>query len=571
MPTNPGFHLDFAIGEYPKALHPAIRKIATRFYVTRPFKPIAIGNSNYWAILVRPTDEFSIYINTDREVVVLFSMYDTFEVRTLEAFDEFYDLLESQRVDRSVRFLVSADSKIEPVIRHYLDQHPEYPIIVPITFIQLTGEHANPLLDAVRRNYLLRDLFGYQNPLREETFFFGRQPVVNTVLDMAKSGQNSSLFGLRKSGKTSAIYAIQRRAKGLTASVAVIDCQNTAVHGRRFNELLAYIVLEVRKALGIKRVQPAISDVITEASEQFFAAMNNAMSQAKGTVLIIFDEIENISPSTAASAHWRSGEDTVYFWQIVRSYLQGESKGRLSICLVGTSPHILEESKINGIDNPIYLYAPKTYIPSLTFDETREMVTRLGYFMGLEFDVEIIAELQKEFGGHPFFTRQVCSTIHKQAPTQRPFKVSAAALKKANLEFFGQLESYLRDIVGHLQIAYPEEFEILEAVVNGEKDEVTEYGRNAPDLIDHLIGYGLIERRGDDFDIRFDAVKSALRKVSKTLSLEDRWAEISRRRCTGTAHSFNLILLVASDIGKRMGANPRGLHDDAATRSTNKH
>lgn len=530
MPTNPGFHLDFPLISYPKSLHAAIRKIATRFYVTRPFKPVNIGNSTYWAILVRPTDEFSIYINTDREVVVLFSAYDTFEVRTLEAFEEFYDLLESQRVDRSVRFLVSDDNKIEPVIKHYLDQHPEYPIIVPITFDLLTSSEPNPLLDAVRRNYLLRDLFGYQNPLREETFFFGRQSVVHAALDMAKSGQNSSLFGLRKSGKTSAIYAIQRRAKGLGASVAVIDCQNTSVHGRRFNELLSYIVSEVRKSVGIKKSQIDISSDIAKASDQFFSAMNNALSQVKGTILIIFDEIENISPSTAASTHWRSGEDTVYFWQILRSYLQAESKGRFSICLVGTSPHILETAKINGIDNPIYLYAPKTYIPNLTFSETQEMVTRLGYFMGLEFDSIIIAELQKEFGGHPFFTRQVCSTIHKQAPVTRPYRVSSAALARANVEFFGQLESYLRDIIGNLQDAYPEEFEILEAVVNGEKAEITEYGLNAPDLIDHLIGYGLIERVGDDFDIRFDAVKSALRKVSRSLSLEDRWAEISRRR-----------------------------------------
>ncbi|WP_188063844.1 hypothetical protein [Sphingobium sp. KCTC 72723] len=530
MPTNPGFHLDFALGEYPKALHPAIRKIATRFYVTRAFKPITLGNSVYWAILVRPTDEFSIYINTDREVVILLSQYETFEIRTLEAFEEFYDLLESQRVDRSVRFLVSNDNNIESSIKHYLDQHPEYPIIVPITFDLLVSRELNPLLDAVRRNYLLRDLFGYQNPLREETFFFGRHSIVNAVLDMAKSGQNSSLFGLRKSGKTSAIYAIQRRAKGLGANVTLIDCQNTSVHGRRFNDLLAYIVFEVRKSVGIKRIQSEISTDIALASDQFYAAMNNVLSQVKGTILIIFDEIENISPGTAASPHWRSGEDTVYFWQILRSYLQAESRGKMSICLVGTSPHILETSKINGIDNPIYLYAPKTYIPSLTFDETREMVTRLGYFMGLEFDPMTIAELQKEFGGHPFFTRQVCSTIHQQAPTQRPHKVSVAALHRANVQFSGQLESYLRDIVGNLQEAYPDEFRVLEAVVNGDKAEATEYGLSAPDLIDHLIGYGLIAQSGDDFDVRFDAVKPALKKVSKSLSLEDRWAEISRRR-----------------------------------------
>lgn len=155
MPTSPGFHPDFEVTQYPTAIRVVIGRIAANFYVTRSFRPIRIGNSEYWAILVRPTDEFSVYINTDRKILVLFSQYKTFEIRTLEAYEEFYNLLESKRIDRSLRFLVSGDEKIESVVKHYLDQHPEYPIIIPATFGQLGQREGNSLLEAVRRNYLL--------------------------------------------------------------------------------------------------------------------------------------------------------------------------------------------------------------------------------------------------------------------------------------------------------------------------------------------------------------------------------------------------------------------------------
>lgn len=439
MPTNPGFHPDFDITIYPLEIRSSIRKISSDFYITRHFKSVSIGNSNYWAILVRPTDEFSVYVNTDREVVVLFATYETFEIRTLEAYDEFYGLLESSRIDRSVRFLVSADSKIESTIRHYLDQYPEYPIIIPTTFDRMS-QSDNPLLSAVRRNYLIRDLFGYQNPLREESFFFGRQQIVNSVLDLAKSGQNSSLFGLRKSGKTSAIYAIQRKARGFGCNVALIDCQNPSVHARRYSELLSFVIAEARRASGQKVVRPELGVDLPAVSDAFFQHMRTTVGNSKNPIIIIFDEIENISPKTAASQHWRDGIDVVYFWQILRSFLQSESRGKLSICIVGTSPHILEASKINGIDNPIYLYAQKRFIPSLTFDETREMIERLGYFMGLQFSAAAIAGLHKDFGGHPFFTRQLCSKIHQLASPTRPLQVSDAAIRRAKAEFFGQLE-----------------------------------------------------------------------------------------------------------------------------------
>ncbi|MGO6682014.1 hypothetical protein [Rhizobium leguminosarum] len=529
MVTRPGIHQEVNLADYPQLVASSIKSIAKYFYVTRSFKPVRIGNSEYYAVLARPTDEFAVYINADRELAVLFANYSAFEIRTLEAFDEFYDNVDSARIDKSLRFLVSADSKIEKVISHYLSQTPEYPIIIPTTFedVQRPG---NTLLEATRRNYLLRDLFGYQNPLREETFFFGRQDVVNTVLDLAKSGQSSSLFGLRKSGKTSTIYAITRKAKAFGCIATLIDCQNPSVHARDQHMLLVHVLNEVRKVSGIGKAIQTLGSSLPEISDNFSQHMKSLLGQAKSKVLIVFDEIENISPNTAASKHWREGTDSIFFWQILRSFIQSESNGRLSICLVGTSPHLLEAPQINGVANPMYLFSQKRFIPSLTFDETRDMIERLGHFMGLSFAPELIADLQKEYGGHPFFIRQVCSTVHQITTHERPTRVSQDTVKQAKERFASQMVSYLTDILKQLKDFYPSEMDLLEKFVAGNTHDLQEYSSEAPELVDHLIGYGLIERSGVDYDIKFDAVRNSVRLTATDNTVESRWTEIMQRR-----------------------------------------
>ena len=233
---------------------------------------------------------------------------------------------------------------------------------------------------------------------------------------------------------------------------------------------------------------------------------------------------------TSATPHWNDQTDALYLWQTLRSFIQSESKGRLSICLVGTSPALLELPKILDIANPMYLFSQKTFIPNLTFDETQEMVKTLGYFMGLEFTPELVSDLFTEYGGHPFFVRQVCSKVHQISPTDRPVQVSQKVLQRAKAEFGSQLEVYLREIFGQLEQLYQDEFDLLKAVVKGDTDEIDEFGREAPELIDHLIGYGIIEKSGDDFDIRFGAMRAALNNFLVPDTRESRWTEISTRR-----------------------------------------
>lgn len=534
MPTFPGFHPNFELMQYPPSTRSILRRLADHFYVTRSFEVINIGGSSYYAALLRPTDETSVYLNTQREIVALFSHYETFEIRTLEAFDEIYSLVESKRVDDSIRFLISDDQKIENHIRQYLRHNPEYPIIIPIFGEALVNSSGNQLVEAIQSNYVIRDLFGYQAPLRQEYFFFGRSDTVNSVLDLSKSGQNSSLFGLRKSGKTSTIFAMERKAKATGTDVVVVDCQNPAVHGRRFDQLLWHLVNQIKKSVGQKLIKMSEKEGLglVQTAEQVQVALSSCLSSTKGNILVVFDEIENISPGTAASDHWRNGSDPVYFWQILRSFYQEYSKGRLSFCLVGTSPRLLEIPKIVDIDNPVYLFSQKRFIPNLSFKDTEELVRKLGFFMGLRFSNPAIAKIHQLYAGHPFFTRQLCSAVHRSVGVERPIDVSTVALERAEATFMGQMENYLIEILSGLKKDYEEEFRILASAIKGNRQEFDEYVREAPELLDHLIGYGLIIKIGNDYELAFDALKGALVRAFPELYEEDEsaWKELSERR-----------------------------------------
>src|SRR5262249_57461129 len=144
-----------------------------------------------------------------------------------------YQKLEDIRVDRSIGFLISLDQNIENTIRHYLAQNPEYPVVVPLRFSDFRSPNDDFIFNAIRRNYLIRDLFGYQSPLKQEYYFFGRDQLLEGVIDLHKSCQHSGLFGLRKSGKTSTIYALQRLAKKSECRTEVIDCQDPTRHALR--------------------------------------------------------------------------------------------------------------------------------------------------------------------------------------------------------------------------------------------------------------------------------------------------------------------------------------------------
>jgi hypothetical protein len=115
------------------------------------------GNSNYRAFLMRPAEDVSAALNVEREIVVLFADYETFEARTLRAFDLTCDQFDDVRVDRSLRFLISKDYNIEASIRHYLLQDIEYPVVIPYRYDEFHSSNDDFIFNAIRRTGMASD------------------------------------------------------------------------------------------------------------------------------------------------------------------------------------------------------------------------------------------------------------------------------------------------------------------------------------------------------------------------------------------------------------------------------
>ncbi|MCS6986976.1 MAG: hypothetical protein NZM40_06025 [Sphingomonadaceae bacterium] len=384
-----------------------------------------------------------------------------------------------------------------------------------------------PISSAIVQTANVRDLFNFQSPLKEDTYFFGRARFIQDVVNAATLGQNSSIFGLRKSGKTSAAYAVARRSKAAHVNTVYIDCQNPSIHARRWHELLLFVLLKTQEALNRRRSQPPGQLEVHKVSEWFIHSMLDSVSAARRPLLIQFDEIEQISPSTTASKHWREEDDALWFWQTIRSLSQNNAGQKISICFVGTSPQLIEMPKLQGVDNPVYLFAPKLFLPRLSLSEVSDMVKKLGFLMGLDFTDEAIAEIHYRYAGHPFFSRQLCSRIHVSLGSCRPVRVLRKTVQDVDAAYQAEIDHYLEGILLNIRENYADEFDALVRFCRGDQSELDEILEKEPTLVDHLVGYGLIERQGAKVAIVFDNLPRIVDRLSPRRPTEEQaWTEI---------------------------------------------
>jgi hypothetical protein len=74
---------------------------------------------------------------------------------------------------------------------------------------------------------------------------------------------------------------------------------------------------------------------------------------------------------------------------------------------------------------------------------------------------------------------------------------------------------------------------MIEYLAKGEAAKFAEMAKYDLSYVEHLVGYGLITRRGDDYEFSFAAVEDAVKKTINTVvegGISEKWATISKRR-----------------------------------------
>lgn len=534
--TSAGIHPMVNLSAFSEEEQNIINTLGKVFYVTNSGNKIVLGiNSEYRYCLIKPTDFFCEQFNLRREILVIFSKYEHFEPRTFDAISEVYKQnTQHFRIDRICSVIVSKDNAVEEEIHHILKNNTEMQVVIPFRYSELQGgDRQNLIVKRFKDYFYERDLFAFESPLRKDIYFFGRREYVHELISRHNSGENSGVFGLRRSGKSSVLRAIERATLFTDTSCVLIDCQD--LYHYSWNNALFVIIESIfdRMNFPIKSKKDMYNE--DNANRQFAIDLEYVLTKSKQDILLLFDEIEQITPKLGMKENWRDGDDFVTFWQTIRSNFH-KWGNRFTFILAGTNPSAVEQISVNKHDNPLYnQLKAESYLPPFTVNNTKDMVNKLGGYMGLTFDDVVSATLTHDFGGHPYLIRHFCSTINQYVNEHnltKPLIISTAIYNKVMPVFVEKsADNYCRFILKVLEDFYPEENSFLEKLALGNLKETDIYD---PQMLAHLLGYGIIENNQGVLDFKIDVLKNFLaRKYAykrQNLTNDEKWAEISERR-----------------------------------------
>lgn len=510
-------------------------KMANTWFLTWA-KASTFKGSDYYFLIAKPTHRITEDFSITREVLVLFTPYREFQPRSLDFVDK--TIFEyNNRLDKLCVILISKDPLIRDKIREFSMRENESKIYIPFSysdFASAGNESTDVVMRRLKEFIYDRDLFAFDSPLRSDNYFFGRSREIQTLYGKYKAGENTCIFGLRRIGKTSALFALQRMLKLRGEPYVFVDCSETAFHRRRWYESLYLIVESLAKNEAMEGVSYHEEREYTEknASRYFELDILSFSKKVSGQrILIILDEIENITFGLSPSEHWSTDRDYIFFWQTIRSIYQ-KNADAFSFIIAGVNPVALETPLVNGYDNPIYRLMTPQYLSLFTEEDVTEMVSSIGNYMGLKWDSEIYTYLTDDFGGHPFLTRQVCSRIHQSITNPRPTRVTKFSYQNEKESYARAIEDYVELIVNVLKQRYTVEYELLELLALGDQKTFNDFASGA--LIEHLKGYGLVSEDNKQFHFRIAVVERYLKRSSKRpiipATREEKWKEISTAR-----------------------------------------
>ena len=429
------------------------------------------------------------------EILLVFSEYPTLEARTIQAAEQFLsDDPGKGRVERLTYFLVSsiADGNPTDWIRSYMAANHEARLVVAFSTSGLSTSGGNNwfVRNRISEQLFSRDLFDFRLPLETDTYFFGREALLLDYVDAARRGENRGVFGLRKTGKTSFLFQLRKSLADKDIISLYYDCKSPSIRQLNWEELLTDVCDRIWAALerrGKFRV-PKDSRKIGTAFGDLLALVPNGRR-----IVIMFDEIEYISPYARQDKHWRT--QYIPFWQTIWA---AQSQRRvLSVVVAGVNPNIVEIDRIDRIQNPLFGIVSSKYLQGLGLDEVRRMLRVLGRRMGLKFTNSATKYLHSRYGGHPLLTRLACSDVHEshyRAGTERPFSVDERDLRATEDDRDANLIFYCRHVVSELQDFYPDEYDMLEYLSLGKVQDFLELATH-PEYVNHLKYYGLIQDR----------------------------------------------------------------------------
>ncbi len=299
-----------------------------------------------------------------------------------------------------------------------------------------------------------QNLYLISGPVSDDLGFFGREAMLQQLIDLIDAAQPVGIFGLRKTGKTS----LSQRLQGRLATrrvIAAIDSQGTAreqgVQPLYAAIIGAFVAHIEQYRPGLARTLPPLN--LWPPSKAAGSPPANVMSVfdsdlaalyahigGNERLLLILDEVDRLLPA---------GDDPGY--EGFASFLgqlraANQNLKLLDFILIGVDPGVNRRDKWGERDNELYQSLREIWMPPMEAENATEMIESIGFQMGVRYEPEALRLLVDAGGGHPFVTRQVCGQTVKDLFGRGTATISAEQAQLGIEEFVFQAESYLTEL-----------------------------------------------------------------------------------------------------------------------------
>lgn len=458
---------------------------------------------DYVGMYAKPTKTIRGSLVIEREVLVLIANYSVLHARTITVCQETIQG-EQPRLQPDLVIVVHADPDGDDNLRAWSRE-------AGLTVLPIYRPSAGAMPPATQvRQRLARELFATDSfqvtgPVSDDSDFFGRREQANDLLRQLQAGRITATFGLRKVGKTSMLNRVIDLANDAgSPKVAMIDCSL-----RGFNEMSAQDALKTVARLARLASQQGYAHVsqTLRRSDNDIMTTFDALWQsdtAKAPLLIVFDEVDYITPDSPTSPHWQSEFND--FWREFRALVQ-ESKRHdlpLSVLVSGVSSRSFRTAEIDGTENSVLHFVPEDYLSPFADEAADAMINALAKRCGLTLSKEARGVLAQTSAYLPYWMRMAGSFVHRHVEVEgRPTEVDVRLATQLCLEFAETEGAEIsRVALQNLRRVDRPMFDLLVRVSEGEAVDV----RGARPL----VRYGLVRQRGGTIFVDSIMIKRGL-------------------------------------------------------------
>ena len=133
--------------------------LARKYWLVTRAEKVQISRSEYKIILIKPNKDITNIFNLQREVVVVFSPYDKFMPRSIDAIEPLS--IKGLRLEEICSIIISKDENIEEGLNKVVKNNQEARVIIPFSYNELLDHLDNDefFVNRMRNKFYSRDLF----------------------------------------------------------------------------------------------------------------------------------------------------------------------------------------------------------------------------------------------------------------------------------------------------------------------------------------------------------------------------------------------------------------------------